>query len=80
MRDRNGVPFARLDLAWPARLIGLEYDGVKFHNPRHIERDEARQSGLEHLGWKVAHADRFDLRAGDRRLRDELGALLRRAA
>jgi hypothetical protein len=80
VRDLDGVPFARLDLAWPSRLVGVEYDGVKFHNPRHIERDEGRQAALEALGWRVAHADRFDLRAGDRRLRDELSSLLRRAA
>jgi hypothetical protein len=80
VRGSDGVPFARLDLAWPARLVGVEYDGVKSHNPRHIERDESRHSAIEALGWRVAHADRFDLRAGDRRLRDQLGALLGRAA
>jgi hypothetical protein len=80
VRDMSGQPFARLDLAWPPQLVGLEYDGVRWHNPRHIEHDEARQSALEALGWRVAHADRFDLRAGDRRLPDELRRLLRRAA
>jgi hypothetical protein len=76
----DGVPFARLDLAWPAQLVGLEYDGVKHHNPRHIERDEGRQAALEALGWHVMHADRCDLGAGDGRLRGRLGALLRRTA
>jgi hypothetical protein len=80
VHDADGTPFARLDLAWPDRLVGIEYDSVKYHNPRHIERDEARHSAIESLGWAVAHADRIDLRPGDRRLHDELMRLSRRAA
>jgi hypothetical protein len=76
VRDATGRVIARLDLAWPERMVGLEYDGRAAHGPRHIEADEHRHAGVEALGWTLHHADRLDLRPGDHRLRDVLLPLL----
>ena len=76
VRDRTGQVIARLDLAWPERMVGLEYDGRRPHGPRRIEPDEHRHTAVEALGWTLHHADRLDLRPGDHRLRDVLRPLL----
>ncbi|HEY8218245.1 MAG TPA: hypothetical protein VIH82_13995 [Acidimicrobiia bacterium] len=44
----------RLDLAYPDRMIGIEYDGWAAHAPRSaFDRDRARQNPLEILGWLI---------------------------
>jgi hypothetical protein len=80
VRDASGVAVARLDLAWPLDRVGLEYDSVTWHNPRRFDHDEHRHERVEALGWRIEHADKADLRPGDRRLRDALAPLLRRTA
>jgi hypothetical protein len=71
-----------LDLAWPSSWVGLEYDGERWHTPRQLASDVARETGLRDLGWTVRRADRHDLGPSSTRLRSELGPLLlgRRAA
>jgi hypothetical protein len=70
-----------LDLAWPERLVGLEYDGEAFHTPRHLSADVVREEDIRALGWWVGRVDRHDLRPSSTRLRDELTArLVTRAA
>jgi very-short-patch-repair endonuclease len=78
VRDAAGTAIARLDVAWPDRRVGLEYDGVAYHGPRRIEPDEDRHAAVEAAGWTLLHADRLDLRPGERRLRDQLRPLLGR--
>jgi hypothetical protein len=67
--DDDGTFVARLDLAAPARRLGFEYDGARFHGPRQWARDEARYARLRALGWTVASLDKLDLVPGEPRLR-----------
>jgi very-short-patch-repair endonuclease len=53
---------ARLDLAWPARRVALEADGVGFHDvPEALFRDRVRQNALSALGWSVLRATWTDV-------------------
>jgi hypothetical protein len=62
----------RLDLAWPALRIALEYDGHAAHAGRE-EHDAARQDDLRRRGWTVVRARADDL-ADPTRLTLELRA------
>jgi len=69
--DISGREIYRLDLAWPAQRIAVEYDGYAAHAER-AERDEARQADLERRGWiivRVRAADLADLTRVERELR-----------
>lgn len=70
----------RLDVAWPDRLVGLEYDGAEYHGPRQLEHDVAREEQLRASGWWIGRVDRFDLEPSSTRLRDVLAARLVRSA
>jgi hypothetical protein len=67
---------ARIDVAWPSRRLGLEYDGLRWHGPARIERDEDRHQQVSALGWTLLHADRLDLRPGADDLRRRLATAL----
>lgn len=69
---RDGVLLAQIDVGWHERLIGIEYDSKRWHGPERWSHDEARHRALVELGWKIVHADKADLRPGDRSLRNEL--------
>lgn len=69
-----------LDLAWPAHMVALEYDGSRWHAPRDLPSDVKRDEALRGLGWWVARVDRHDLAPSSTRLRDELGDRLRSTA
>ncbi|MFL6023731.1 MAG: DUF559 domain-containing protein [Marmoricola sp.] len=44
----------RLDLAYPAHRLAIEYDGHEFHDSaERISHDQERRSILEELGWTV---------------------------
>ncbi|MCP3857442.1 MAG: hypothetical protein GY745_19050 [Actinomycetia bacterium] len=50
----EGAFVARLDLAWPNRLVALELDSVRWHlNRQSFERDPRRRNRLTALGWTV---------------------------
>ena len=52
--DRDGVYFARLDLAWPSRRLAVEADGAEHHDqPSALYRDRRRQNKLLLAGWTV---------------------------
>jgi hypothetical protein len=72
VRDETGRVVGALDLAWPDRLIGVEYDSDLWHNPRHWKHDETRHAAVVRLGWILLRADKHDLRAGERQFRTEL--------
>lgn len=77
----DGGRRAFLDLAWPAQLVGLEYDGVSSHTPRRLAHDVAREEALRDRGWWIGRVDRHDLQPSSTRVRDELVTrLLHRAA
>jgi hypothetical protein len=70
--DEVGRLVAVLDLAWPALLVGLEYDGALHHTPRRLAHDVAREERVRSLGWFVERADRHDVAPSSTRLRDVL--------
>ena len=78
--DAGGGFVARLDAAVPALRKGLEYDGVRHHNPRHWARDEPRYRRLRDLGWEVPSVSTLDLMPGADRLRDLVERWLRAPA
>jgi hypothetical protein len=80
VRDEAGRFVARLDAGWPARKIGLEYDGRRHHGPRRLEPDESRHARLRALGWRVGHVEKSDLLPGETTVRDWLERVLGRAA
>ncbi|WP_253770259.1 endonuclease domain-containing protein [Goodfellowiella coeruleoviolacea] len=61
VRDLNGRTLYRLDFAWPAVRIALEYDGYAAHAGRQ-ERDRARDADLGRRGWTVIRVTHEDLR------------------
>ena len=42
-----------VDLAWPERRIGIEYEGEPHTEPGRVLRDIARHTRLVDLGWQV---------------------------
>lgn len=59
--DINGNELYRLDFAWPAFRLAVEYDGYEAHEFR-AARDAARDADLRRRGWIVIHATAEDLR------------------
>ena len=59
--DLDGREVYRLDFAWEALRIGLEYDGYEAHEHRH-GRDAARDEDLRRRGWTIIRADIDDLK------------------
>ena len=55
----------RLDLAYPARRVAVEYDGEEFHAEAHRAHDERRRQLLHEAGWTVIVVRRGDF-SGDR--------------
>lgn len=80
VHDGDGRFVARIDLAWPARRSGLEYDGQQHHGPRQWEADAARQARLETLGWRIERVEKCDLLDGATRLASIITAMLALAA
>ncbi|CAN7239771.1 hypothetical protein [Mycolicibacterium frederiksbergense] len=64
VRDRHRHEFARIDLGWEDRKIGLEYEGKHHQTDRFTyERDIRRLDELSGLGWiilRVTAADTED--------------------
>ncbi len=52
--DRDGVCFARLDLAWPSRRLAVEADGREHHDKLDaLYNDRRRQNLVSLAGWAV---------------------------
>ena len=76
----NGVPTYRLDLAYPAHRVAVEYDGREFHDsPEQRARDAARRRWLREHGWTVIVVTKDDLASGSSRWLDLLARELRLA-
>lgn len=67
----------KLDLAWPALRIVVEYDGYESHVDR-AEADLAREKDLRKRGWIVVRARAIDLRDTGRVARELRVAFARR--
>lgn len=67
-----------IDLPYPDRLIGCEFDGREFHtDPAHVQHDDERRSYLSDLyGWRWVMGTRERIFGTDTSFEDELGALL----
>jgi hypothetical protein len=70
--DDVGQFVARLDVAWVDRRVGLEYDSLRFHDPRRFQHHEARYRALQALGWRVRAVEKGDILPGELELRDWL--------
>lgn len=61
----SGEFLAFLDFAYPEVMIGIEYDGERWHSGRVAQqRDRRRDHALAALGWLVLHVSRTELREG----------------
>lgn len=62
VRDAGGRLVARLDLAWPEAMLGLEAHSDRWHyGPRRGRRDRARDNQLAALGWELVYATWADV-------------------
>lgn len=50
--DRTGRVIYRLDLAYPAYRLAVEYDGEHHNSAAQRSKDLARREEIEQLGWK----------------------------
>jgi len=73
--DENGGFIARVDFAWPAKRVALEYDGAYHADPKQRAIDQRRDSALAGLGWKVLHMTSSDLHDPSRVLAELRGLL-----
>jgi len=62
----DGVPTYRLDFAYPAARVCIEYDGKEFHDrtPEQRDYDDARRRWLREHGWTVIVIRLGDFAAG----------------
>lgn len=61
VRDRSGSFVARVDLAYPAARLAVEYDGDHHRGRAQWRHDLARRERLELLGWRVVVVVAADL-------------------
>jgi very-short-patch-repair endonuclease len=55
-RVKNGGRTYKLDLAYPAHKVAIEYDGWDVHSTRTaFDADPVRDMDLEDEGWRVLH-------------------------
>lgn len=65
VRDGHGREVARVDLAFPAQRVAVEYDGRAVHERQDVfVRDRQRQNELVRAGWLVLRFTAADLRWG----------------
>lgn len=54
----------RLDFAFEAEKVAVEFDGFAFHHtPERFRRDRARDDDLEAAGWRIVHLTWRDIHA-----------------
>ena len=76
VRDARGILLAELDLADPARRVGVECQSWQWHaTPTAQHRDARRRGTLRELGWEIVDVWWSDLRHPDRVI-SELTCLL----
>jgi hypothetical protein len=59
--DARGRTVGRLDLAYPGRRVGIEYDGRLHQDDVRAVRDERRDNALAALGWVVLRFNSDDV-------------------
>lgn len=61
VRDGDGAFVARVDLAFPAHRVAVEYDGLWHAEDGQFARDRRRLNRLAACGWIVLHVTAADL-------------------
>jgi hypothetical protein len=74
--DGAGRHLARLDLAYPDHLIGIEYDGGHHWEPTAIKKDLQRQNALRARGWSLLRFTSEDVMSHPARLVGQVRATL----
>ncbi|MDT7659587.1 MAG: hypothetical protein QOF38_4302 [Pseudonocardiales bacterium] len=59
--DEYGFTLARVDLAYPAVKVAIEYDGSVHFDRRRAERDRQRDAELAGHGWQTVRLVADDL-------------------
>jgi very-short-patch-repair endonuclease len=59
--DEWGRPVARLDLAYPARRVAIEYDGAVHFDEVKARSDRQRDAILAGYGWQTVRLTSADL-------------------
>jgi len=71
----------RLDMAWPAQKVALEYDGLEFHGSHaSVRRDRERHNWLTAQGWTIVYATAHQILATPEELIAQLFRALYAAA
>ena len=77
VHDEVGLIIARLDFAYPERLVAVELDSIAHHTDRDSFRtDRRRQNRLILSGWTVLRFTWWDVLAGEEWVLDSLSAAL----
>ena len=75
--DRGRI-VARVDVAYPDRMIAVEADGYRWHgDAARWKKDLARRNALAQLGWRVLHFTWSDVRNEPERVAREIRNALR---
>lgn len=62
VRDVRGRYVRRVDAAWPAARLAIEFDGAAYHgSPRQRAADQRLRDALRDLGWRVVVIRAADL-------------------
>ena len=61
VRDADGRFVARVDFAWPAEKVALEYEGGWHGERQNVAKDRARLNQLTAAGWTVVFVTALDL-------------------
>jgi very-short-patch-repair endonuclease len=64
VEDEHGFVVARVDLAYPAAKLAIEYDGSTHFDRRQTDRDRDRDLELGDLGWDTMRFGSVDLETG----------------
>ena len=57
----DGRVIARVDFAWPERMVAVEYDGPWHAAPGQFAKDRRRLNELTAAGWRVVFVTAVDL-------------------
>ena len=61
VQDERSRTAVWLDLAYPAHLIGIEYEGVGHTDPAAVLRDIGRYTALVDKGWRIYRYTKFEV-------------------
>lgn len=64
VRDEYGFVLARVDLAYPAAQLAIEYDGAVHFDRYRADRDRQRDATLASHGWETLRLVRDDVESG----------------